>query len=108
MAYRLLIENRSIFCPITEGDMESEEQIKFQARLVALETLVVRTYNLAMASGGFTREQMDGADQMILDGTAQAASGKFDPVMSDHIAAEVHDAMQTLLNLAKVIRAPKP
>lgn len=86
-----------------------EKQIRDAAKAIALEALVIRTYNLALrAHPAFTEDAIATHEAGWVTQMDQLTIGKFGPAMSDHIAAEFQEALRTLLSDARRARARGP
>jgi hypothetical protein len=92
--------------PTQERTPMTEEAIKFEMRLSAIEYLLCKAYLVLMLSQG----QLNPAnfDQFAKDFVAGAAEQKFpvgDPALSDHVSAEWETAIERLINMQKDLLA---
>jgi hypothetical protein len=85
-----------------EGKMK-EEDIRKEARLMAIEGMVSMVYAFVTKTAG--DPFADQMDQKYLDSADRATIPRLDPAMSDHFCAEVRDALEHLLKESRALRA---
>lgn len=79
--------------------------IKQEARLAAVEYLVSHTYNIVLKSLGLPEETIAEAEERGLLAIGLETIVTSDPALSDHVSAEVRDALADLLAGAREMRA---
>ena len=82
----------------------TKDEVEAEARLAALEGLATTLYNMVLTVAGLSDDQIASLDKTLLDNAARAAISRFDPAMSDHVSAEVHRALERLLDGAREFR----
>lgn len=82
----------------------TEQEILLEARLVALEHLVARTYNTVRGVLNLTDKEISDAESGMLERTALVPVENAPPEWSDLISAEIRDASERLLLLARDLR----
>jgi hypothetical protein len=84
---------------------EDEATLKIDARFMALEYLMARTYNQVMMVIGVPEEVLSAMEDRDVEQMGLQAIEMADPAMSDHIVGGFQDALHNLLNVAREIRA---
>lgn len=77
----------------------SRKDIEIEARLVALEFLVGQLFRIHYDQMGFSDEQIADEHRKMRDfgSTMLSVEGAGDPAMTDHMTAEINDAIQVVL-----------
>ena len=77
----------------------TEEQIKAEMRLSALEFLVCRVWAAFNVAGGATNQDDERRGREFLSGASRQIFPGLDPAMSDHATAEWNAALERLLTM---------
>lgn len=80
------------------------KMIKNEARMAAVEYLASHTYNIVLKSLGLPESAIADAEARGLEAIGLQALAGSDPAMSDHVSAEVRDALADLLDGAREMR----
>jgi hypothetical protein len=74
-----------------------EEQIKLEARLIAIEHLIINLYRITYDLAGASDETVEAVHKRALAELEQETFQGTDPALSDLWAAEIRDAVSKLL-----------
>jgi hypothetical protein len=79
--------------------MATPKEIEIEARLVALEFLVGQLFRIHYEQMGFSDEQISAEHEKMRTFGSRFLSveGAGDPAMTDHMTAEINDAIQVVL-----------
>ena len=82
-----------------------EKEIKRETRLLALEYMVSHTYNMVLKFVGVSEEAIAAAEAEGLSAIGLQKLVDRDPALSDHVSAEMRDAIEDLMLGAREMRA---
>ena len=81
-----------------------EKELKQEARMQAVEYMACHTYNMLLKLIGAQEEAIQAAESEGLNAIGLQQIVKRDPALSDHVSAEMRDAIGDLLIAAKEMR----
>jgi hypothetical protein len=85
--------------------MALDKEIKRETRLLALEYMASHTYNMVLKLVGASEEAISIAESEGLSAIGLQRLVDRDPAMSDHMSAELRDAIEDLMRGAREMRA---
>lgn len=83
----------------------TKSEIEIAARLEALETLAVATWNLAVINSRLSDSDIAEVEAGLVRNAGQRTIETLDPAMSDHVSAECETALRRLVKSARDNRA---
>jgi hypothetical protein len=82
----------------------TEEQLKLEARLTAIEYMIGHAYSRILVMLKTTDEQMDQMEAQAKLSLGQTTLPGVDPAMADHFSAEIQEAIEHLLLVTREMR----
>lgn len=84
--------------------MSVEHEIKIEARLIALEQVLSRTYMMVCHLGGITDPRLSEIEKDLIETASKQAVATDHPEWSDHFVAEIERATEDLLQKSREFR----
>ncbi|WP_143748237.1 hypothetical protein [Mesorhizobium carmichaelinearum] len=85
--------------------MTTDDTVKQEMRLLAIEYMLMEIYNLVLVSSDTPEPVVEGFEQRLLENVDRITSVVADdPAMADHAAAELRDALADLMTGARQMR----
>jgi len=82
----------------------ADDPIKDGARLIALEYMICHVYNIVLRSTRLPEDAISESERRGLDLIGLTTFAGTDPAMSDHMSAEIRDALADLMRSAREMR----